>query len=134
MKDAFDEVARIWDRCVAVAQKNMKTEVLDLLKDQGISIRRDDGELWQITLSKPTSVNSAYVIGLRYIKNDGTQTEDLVPVEKGRPIKGSYKGSLEKRWPEYKETHKQTVTFTLIAGEPPPTTSVNTISMVKGDK
>jgi hypothetical protein len=134
MKDAFDEVTRIWDRCVAGAQKNMEAEVLDLLKAQGIGIRQGDGELRQITLSKPTSVESAYVIGLRYIKSDGTQTEDLFLVEKGRPIVGCYKGSLEKRRPEYKGTHKQTVTFTLVAGEPPPTTSVNTISMVKGDK
>ena len=83
MKDAFAELERIWNRCVEGAQKNMEPEVLELLKDQGIRIRQDDGELRQTTLSKPTSVNSAFVIGLRYVKRDGTQSEDLFPVEKG---------------------------------------------------
>lgn len=131
MKDAFAALERIWNRCVEGARKNMETEILDLLKDQGIRIRQDDGELRQITLSKPSSVDSAFVIGLRYIKRDGTQREDLFPAEKGRPIEGCYKGSLEKRWPEYRQTHKQHVTFGIVADEPPPTTSVNTISMVK---
>lgn len=134
MKDAFGELEHIWNRCVAGTQKNMETEVLDLLKDQGIRIRQDDGELRQITLSKPTSANRGFVIGLRYIKKDGTQTEDLFPVEKGRPIAGPCKGSLEKQWPEYKGTHKQEVIFTIVADEPPPTTSVNTISVVKDHK
>ena len=112
----------------------MEQEILDLLKDQGIRIRQDDGELRQLTLSKPTSVNSGFVIGLRYDKKHGTQTEDLFPVERGRPIKGYYKGSLQTQWPEYKGTHKQQVTFAIVANEPPPTTSVNTISVVKGQK
>lgn len=134
MNGAFGELERIWNQCVAGGQKNMETEVLALLQTQGIRLRQDDGELRQITLSKPISLASAFVIGLRYIKRDGTQTEDLFLIEKGCPITGYYKGSLEKRLPEYKGTHKDTVTFTLVAGEPPPTTSVNTISMVRGNK
>lgn len=134
MKDAFAELERIWNRRVEGAQKNIETEVRDLLKDQGISIRQGDGELRQITLSKRTSVNSAFAIGLRYVKRDGTQTEDLFPVEKGRSIEGCYKGSLERRWPEYRGTHKQQVTFAVVAEESPPTISVNTISMAKSQK
>jgi len=134
MKDAFDEVTRIRDRCVAGARKKMEAEVLDLARAQGIGIRQDDGESRQITLSKPTSVESAYMTGMRYIENDGTQTENLFPVESGRPIVGGYKGSLAKRWPEYEGTHKQTVTFPLVAGKLPPTTSVNTIGMGKGNR
>lgn len=131
MKDAFAEVDRIWIRCVQSGQRKTETNILDLMKDHGIRVRQDDGELRQPTLSKPTSVNSGFVIGLRYDKRDGTQTEDLFPVEKGRPIKSYYKGSLEKLWPEYKNTHKQRVTFAIVAAEPPPTTTVNTISIVK---
>lgn len=109
----------------------MQEEILDLLKGQGIRIRQDDGELRQLTLSRPTSVNSGFVIGLRYDKRDGTQTEDLFPGEKGRPIKGYYKGSLQQQWTEYQGTHKQKVVFTTVANEPAPTTLVNTISMLK---
>lgn len=131
MKDAFAELEGIWNRCIKSDRKNMEKEILDLLKDQGIRIRQEDGELRQLTLSKPTSVNSGFVIGLRYDKRDGIQTEDLFLVEKGRPIKGYFKGSLQKQWPEYRGTHKQQVMFTMVANEPAPTTSVNTISVVK---
>ena len=134
MKDAFAEIESIWNRCIDVAQKNMETEILDLLRDQGIRIRQDDGQLRQLTLSKPTSVNSGFVIGLRYEKKDGTQAEELFPVEKGLRITGYYKGSLEKQWPEYSGTHKQRITFAIVADEPSPTTSVNTISVVKDKK
>lgn len=134
MKDAFAELEGIWNRCIEGAQKNIEREILDLLENQNFFIRRDDGQLRQLTLSKPTTVNSGFVIGLRYHKKDGTQTEDLFPVEKGRPIKGYYKGSLQKQWPEYRGTHKQQITFALVADEPPPTTSVNTISVVKDQK
>jgi len=134
MKDSFIELERIWNRCVEDAQKNMETEILDLLNDQGIRTRQDDGVLRQITLSKPTSVNSAFAIGLRYVKRDGTQTEDLFRVERGQPIVGCYKGSLEEKWPEYRGTHKQQITFAIAADEPSPTTAVNTISMLKSHK
>lgn len=131
MKDAFAELEYIWSRCIGGDLENKEKEILDLLKDQGIRIRQDDGELRQITLSIPTSVNSGFVIGLRYYKRDGTQTEDLFPVEKGYPVRGYFKGSLQNIWPEYQGTHKQQVVFAMVANEPAPTTLVNTISLVK---
>jgi hypothetical protein len=131
MKDAFAEVESIWTRCIETGQKQFDTDILVLLKDQGIRIREDDGDLKQLTLSKPTSVNSGFVIGLRYIKKDGSHTEDLFSVEQGQQIKSYYKGSLQKQWPEYRETHKQQIDFTIVANESAPITSVNTISMVK---
>ncbi len=131
MKKAFAELEGMWSRCIEGNRKNMGEQVLDLLKDQGICIRQDDGELRQLTLSKPASVNSAFVIGLRYDKRDGTQTEDLFRVENGRPIKGYYKGSLQQQWTEYQGTHKQQVVYATVAKEPVPTTSVSTISVVK---
>jgi len=131
MKEALVELEGIWSRCIEDNRKNMGEEVLDLVKDQGIRIRQDDGELRQVTLSKPTSVDSGFVIGLRYHKRDGTQTEDLFPVENGRPIEGYYKGSLQQQWTEYRGTHKQQVVFKMVANEPEPTTSVNTITVVQ---
>ena len=91
MKDAFAEVESIWTRCIETAQKKFDTDILALLKDQGIRIRQDDGDLKQLTLSKPTSVNSGFVIGLRYIKKDGSHTEDLFSVEQGQQVKSFYK-------------------------------------------
>lgn len=131
MNEAFAELGDIWSRCIEDSRKDMSKEILDLLRDQGIRIRQDDGELRQLTLSRPKSVDSGFVIGLRYDKRDGTQTEDLFPVEKGRPIEGYYKGSLQRQWPEYQGTHKQQVVYEIVANEPEPTTSVSTISTVK---
>src|SRR5882724_9521740 len=111
MKDAFTKLEGIWCRYIEGDRKNMGEEILNLLKDQGIRIRQDDGELRQLTLSKPTSVDTGFVIGLRYDKREGTQTEDLFPVEKGRPIEGYYKGSLQRQLPEYQGTHKQPVVY-----------------------
>jgi hypothetical protein len=131
MKDAFAEVESIWTRCIETGQKKFDNDILALLQDQGIRIRQDDGDLKQLTLSKPTSVNSGFVIGLRYIKKDGSHTEDLFSVEQGQQVKSYYTGSLEKQWPEYRGTHKQQIDFTIVANESAPITSVNTISMVK---
>jgi len=131
MKDAFAEVESIWTRCIETGQVQFDTEILVLLKDQGIRIREDDGDLKQLTLSTPTSVNSGFVIGLRYIKKDGSHTEDLFSVEQGQQVKSYYKGSLQKQWPEYRGTHKQQIDFTIVAIESAPITSPNTISMVK---
>jgi hypothetical protein len=135
MKDAFSELEGIWSRCIANDRKYMFEEILDLLKQQGprgIRIRPvDGGELRQITLSKPTSVNRGFAIGLRYVKKSGRQTEDHFAAEPGGPIERYYKGSLEQKWPEYGGTHCREVVFTKVANEPPPTTSeVNTINLV----
>jgi hypothetical protein len=131
MKDAFSELEGIWSRSIENDRKYMFEEILDLLKEQGKPIRQDDGELRQITLSKPKSVSSGFVIGLRYVKRDGTQAEDLCTVEKGRPIECYYKGRLQQKWPEYRGTHKQKVVFTKTANGPAPTTPVNTMSLVR---
>jgi hypothetical protein len=83
----------------------MFEEILGLLKEhggpRGIGIRPvDRAELWQVTLSKPTSVNSGFAIGLRYVKKKmEMQTEDHFAVEPGSPIERHYRGSLEQKWP-----------------------------------
>ena len=134
MKGVFAELGGIWCHYIEGDRKNMEEEIKNLLKDQGIRIRHYDGELRQLTLSKPTSVDSGFVIGLRYDKRDGTQTEDLFRVEKGRPIEGYYKGSLQRQWPEYQGTHKQQVIYEMVANEPEPATLVNTITVVKKNR
>ena len=71
----------------------------------------------QITLSIPTSKGNSFVIGLRYIKNDGTYTEDHFLCEKeGVGLKGEVityhpKRRLELALPEYTGTHKEIPDF-----------------------
>jgi hypothetical protein len=71
--DAYSELEGIRSRCIKHDRKYMFEEILGLLKEhggpRGIGIRPvDRAELWQVTLSKPTSVNSGFAIGLRYVK------------------------------------------------------------------
>jgi hypothetical protein len=131
MKNAFAEIEEIGRRYIDDNRTNMGQEILDVLQDQGIRIRQDDDQLRQLTLSKPLSVDSGFVIGLRYNKRDGTRTEDLFRVESGHPIQAYYKGSLQRQFPEYQGTHKQRVVYEIVATEPAPTTSANTIAVVK---
>lgn len=131
MKDAVATIEALWDRCTAAGQKDIENELIDLLKDHGISLRQRDGHLKQISLTRPTIVNSGYVIGIRYVKRDGSQAEDMFTVRQGQRIQAHYRGSLQKMLPEYDGTHHRQVNFASVESEPPPTTPVNTISQVK---
>jgi hypothetical protein len=131
MNKSYAELKDIWGRFVDGDRSSTENGILALLNGQGIGVRQDDGELKQLTVSKPTSAENALVIGLRYIKRDGTQTEDLFSLEEARPVERHYKGTLEQKWPEYGGTHKQQVLFTLVADAPTPLTPVNTITVVK---
>ena len=131
MSDLYNNLEGIWKRHLDGDNSNTGKDILALLNSQGIRIRQDDGELKQLTVSKPTSVQSAFVIGLRYDKRDGTQTEDLFSVAQGRPIKRHYRGRLERKWPEYRGTHKQQVLYTLVIDVQATMTSVNTITVLK---
>ncbi len=110
----------------------MAADIVEILNRNGIGLRQRDGELRQVTLSKPLSVNSGFVIGLRYVKRDGTHTEDLFTTVVGEhQIEPCYKGSLQRQWPEYRGTHKQPIDFTQVAAEPPfDPTLVNTITFL----
>lgn len=130
MSDAYAEVEAIWNRRMGGDQSKTKDDVVALLASYGIRLRQDDGELRQVTVSKPTSVSDAFVIGLRYHKNDGSQSEDLFFVKKGRSIEPHYRASLERKLPEYRGTHKQPVPSTLVADVPVPPTAVNTLSVL----
>src|SRR4029079_14672026 len=98
MKNAFSDTKSIWEHAIQEDRKNMAQEVVNLLLDHGIRIRQDDGQLRQVTLSKPSTINSAFVVWLRYDKDDGTQTEDLFRVESGQSIKPYYKGALQREF------------------------------------
>ncbi len=88
-------------------------KIIPLLKNYGIRLRQNDDSLKQITFSIPTTKENSYVVGLRYIKNDGTFTEDHFLCEsegvglKGEEIVHHPKRKLEYKLPEYKGTHKE---------------------------
>jgi hypothetical protein len=130
MHDPYSEMDDIWARAL-VDRSALEADVVALLRSLGIRLRQDDGERRQVTVSKPTSVASAYVAAVRYEKQDGTQAEDQFTVEPGGPIGRYYKGRLERRLPEYRGTHKEKVLFTLVQddGQALPT-SVNTITVI----
>ena len=130
MSDPYSDIEAIWNRYPSGATFNTERDIRVLLDGQGIRIRQDDGELKQFTISKPTSVTSAFVLGLRYVKRDDSHTEDHFTFEKGRAIECHYRGALENKWPEYKDTHKQHVLFALVVDVQEPITCVNTISLL----
>lgn len=116
---------------------DIKSEISHLLGQHGIKLRQRDGELKQINVSIPNSIEDAFVIGLRYLKTEGTCTEDhflcqkeLVPGITPLEIEPHYKRRLEFRLPEYRGTHKQQVDFTQPATTDKIITSVNTITFL----
>lgn len=129
MREPYYGLQNLWNRHLAGDRSNTEKDILALLACEGIGTRKDDGLLRQIMVSIPTSVSSAYVIGLRYLKRDRTQTEDDFSFVKGSPIGRYYKGILEEMWPEYRGAHKQQVDFTLV-DMPTAQTMTNTICML----
>lgn len=130
MSDPYSDIEGIWNRYLSGDTFNAEREIRALLDSQGIRIRQDDGELKQFTISKPTSITSGFALGLRYVKRDASHTEDHFTFEKGRAIECHYRGSLENKWPEYKDTHKQQVLFALVVDVQNSITSVNTVSLL----
>lgn len=141
MNQTYIAIERIWVQLVDGKSVDIENEILGLLSRAGIKPRQDDGELMQINLSIPTSIEAAFVIGLRYIKKDSTFTEDHFlcqrdsqAVTNPMEIAPYYRGRLESLLSEYVCTHKQTILL------PPSRASfvdlpiqVNTISYLKGE-
>lgn len=106
---SFDELKAIMDPInsgVKLARSVFHNQIIDLLASHGIRIRTDDGHSPEITVSYPKSLPGGIIIGLRYIKNNGTKTEDLFVFEQDQPIQVHYKGRLQKIFPEYAGSHK----------------------------
>lgn len=117
MNSAYRELEKIWRGCHKGGNEKLQ-EVIPLLASHGTSLRKKDGTLKQINLSIPNTRDDAYVVGLRYIKNDGTCTEDHFLCERDTPeglerlkIACFPKRKLEDELPEYKGAHKQQVAF-----------------------
>jgi hypothetical protein len=133
MSDAYVTIKSIWNRYFSGSAIDVPKEVLDLLLREDIRIRQKDGTLKQVNISRPTSMPNSFVVGLRYMKKDGTPTEDHFLCRDGYPIESHYGKRLEMVLPEYKETHKQRVDLSVPSTTGMPITHVNTISFQRGN-
>ena len=117
MNNSYKKLKNIWHAC-PVKGVNSLLEIIPLLENNGVKLRQHDGILEQITLSKPTVKENYFVIGLRYIKNDSSFTEDHFSCEKGNTgLRGQEiiyhpKRKLENLIYEYKGTHKEVPIYT----------------------
>lgn len=116
MNQSYIGIENIWKRYPSGENTNFTQDVINLLSMQSIKVRQDDGELKQVNISIPTSTKDSFVMGLRYLKQDDTFTEDHLLCRKDNEFAGErkeiepfYKGRLENEVSEYKGTHKQNV-------------------------
>ena len=112
MNKAYAKLQRIWDTCSATETSGL-VDIISVLAEDGKSLRQRDGDIFQITLSIPTSIEQAFVIGLRYRKKDLSFTEDHFLCHSEREgtsnenISYHFKRTLEHQLAEYKGTHKE---------------------------
>lgn len=106
MSNPFNELKEITDSVYAGYETDFANATLALLERNGIKIRQKDGSLCQVNISIPKSRSDSILVGFRYTKKDGSNTEDHFLFEKGHDIVPFYKGKIEKILPEYKGTHK----------------------------
>ncbi len=112
MDTSYDDLKIIMDHQYSVREKTGKPTpdfnelIVDLLFGHGIKLRQKDGTNPRVTFSISTSIANAFVVGVRYTKENGSKTEDLFLFRKNQPITKGYKGKLEQVLPEYKGTHK----------------------------
>lgn len=104
---AYLELKKVTDAVYSGRKANWAKDVIGILGKYNIKPRQRDGNLYSVNISIPKSKNNCILVGLRYIKNDKTYTEDHFLFEMNKPIVAFYKGRLEKVFVEYKGTHKQ---------------------------
>ncbi|MBF8250180.1 MAG: hypothetical protein HW400_781 [Candidatus Levybacteria bacterium] len=107
LETSYQELKAITDAVYAGIKNKWAKEVIDLLKKYNIKIRQKDGKLHSVNISIPKSRDKCILVGLRYVKNDKTLTEDHFLFEENKRILAFYKGRLEKVLLEYKNSHKQ---------------------------
>ncbi len=134
----YTTIERIWQRHIGGEAVDIESEIRILFAQRELKMRQDDGQLKQINISIPTSLEDAFVVGLRYVKRNGACTEDLFLCPKNLAagitrleIEPFYKGRLEFILPEYNGTHHQQVIFTQPVAKDGHITSVNTITFLK---
>lgn len=128
MNSAYSTLSSVLVAFVGKELVDPGAAVLQLLADNDIKPRNKDGALLRITVSRPVSDPTAFAVGLRYEKRDGTLTEDLFGLDRTLGIIKNEHGSLERMWPEYTATHKQQIHPPVTLDRPASPTAVNTFS------
>lgn len=105
-QSAFDELKVFTDNYYTgkTLKKNVFKEAYRQLSSRGIKLRQDDGKDPKMTVSVP-KVGNVLVVGVRYKKDDGRNTEDHFIF---RPNINIYKckgKELDKIYPEYTGSH-----------------------------
>jgi hypothetical protein len=134
MNDPYSHLNALWAQYIDGTLVRPVDAIVEFLKQNDVNLRTKDGALCQVTVSKPTLVADTLVVGLRYLKNDKTYTEDLFEVHSGSNVEKHYKGRLERVLPEYRDTHKQTVSPPLVVDLPAGYPTVNTISFLSKNR
>ncbi len=105
--NSYNELKQLTDSFYSglIQAKSVFQGAYEILSKYQIKLRKDDGENPIMTISIPQST-SGIVLGIRYVKNSGRQTEDHFLF---RPLQNLYKckgKELSKICPEYKGAHE----------------------------
>lgn len=109
MNTSYRDLKTITDAVYVGSKASWTKDVLNILQKNSIKLRQKDGKLRSVNISIPKSKNNCILVGIRYIKDDKTFTEDHFLFEQDKSIVASYKGKIEKVLFEYKGAHKQQV-------------------------
>ncbi|MCD4692669.1 MAG: hypothetical protein K8R79_07140 [Calditrichales bacterium] len=107
MKTKYEIIKNIHSKANESGKADVLKSISSLFESWNIRLRTDDGELYQVNISNPEQ--NIIVVGLRYLKKDGSFTEDIFEFSSLSPneVSNHYKGRYERQRTEYKDTHKQ---------------------------
>jgi len=108
MVTRFQQIVELHNRAALSGDAEALRPIPSLLASWGLQPRADDGTLLWTNLSVPSSVSDAVTIGLRYVKRDGSLTEDIFELTSENPdaVTPYYRGKYQTVRPEYVGTHK----------------------------
>jgi hypothetical protein len=94
MNTKYDQLRNIHDLAVKQNDAEKLRMIPQLLNNWNIRCRDKDGQLLWTNVSAPTSIGETVTIGLRYMKEDRTLTEDIFEVSSSNPdtVDAYYKG------------------------------------------
>ena len=111
--DFFEELKIKSDAYYAgrALQRTIFERAFELLNifDPKFKPRQNDGKLFQLNFSVPKTMKDSLIVGIRYLKRNGSHREDHFIFTRSEIVK-CYRNNLEKMSPEYKGAHYQQLT------------------------